>query len=186
MSSLDSAVIDELADAQALAAAWDELAVLQSLPLCAPGWMLSWWEQMAPAEGELRIIALHEGAQLIGLAPWFVQRSERGRVDLRFLGAENSDRVDVLCRAGREHEVRAAIRAAIRTMRPRPDLVAFEAAPASSQWPRLLARGDVRLLRYRNSLLPAPSVALPEGAPEAWLEGRSSNFRSQMRRRRRG
>jgi CelD/BcsL family acetyltransferase involved in cellulose biosynthesis len=185
MSSLDSAVIDELAGAQALAAAWDELAVLQSLPLCAPGWMLSWWEQMAPADGELRIVAIHDGAQLVALAPWFVQRGGQGRVDLRFLGAENSDRVDILCRAGREREVRAALRAAIRTMRPRPDLIAFEAAPASSRWPQLLARGDMRLLRYRNSLLPAPSVALPEGAPEAWLEGRSSNFRSQMRRMRR-
>jgi CelD/BcsL family acetyltransferase involved in cellulose biosynthesis len=185
MPSLDTAVIDELSDAHVLAPAWDELAVLQGLPLCAPGWMLAWWEQMAPIGGELRIVAIHDGAQLIALAPWFGQRSDRGRVDLRFLGAENSDRVDVLCRAGREREVCTALRAAIRTMRPRPDVVAFEAAPASSKWPQRLARGDLRLLRYRNSLLPAPSVALPEGAPEAWLEGRSSNFRSQMRRMRR-
>ncbi|HEY2720068.1 MAG TPA: hypothetical protein VGI52_10570, partial [Solirubrobacteraceae bacterium] len=134
MPSLDTAVIDELSDAHALAPAWDELAVLQGLPLCAPGWMLAWWEQMAPTGGVLRIVAIHDGAQLIALAPWFGQRGEAGRVDLRFLGAENSDRVDVLCRAGREREVRNALRAAIRTMRPRPDLVAFEAAPASSQW----------------------------------------------------
>ena len=180
----DVEVLDTLVAARALAPAWDELAVRQALPLCAPGWMLAWWKHMAPDAAELRIITIRDGEQLVALAPWFADRGEHARLDLRFLGAENSDRVDILCLAGREREVRGELSRAIRGLRPRPDLVAFEAVPARSQWPRLLG-SSLRLSRYRNSLLPAPSVALPAGPPEAWLAGRSSNFRSQMRRMRR-
>jgi len=110
-------------------------------------------------------------------------------VDLRFLGAEISDRVDVLCRAGREAQAAKALREAIRTIRPRADLIAFEAVPASSEWTRRLASGAGRLHldRYRNSALPAPAVTLPAGSEgfEGWMSSRSSNFRSQMRRMRR-
>src|SRR5581483_3112603 len=182
-------LIDDLAAAAELAAPWDELAQAASLPLCAPGWMLSWWRHMAPEGSELRVIAVRDGEALVALAPWFAGRGPRGRVDMRFLGAQISDRVDVLCRPGREREAAAAIRRAIAAVRPRPDLIAFEAAPASSRWTRTLASGAAgraRLTRYRNSVLPAPTVTLPgDGGFEGWMAGRSSNFRSQMRRMRR-
>jgi CelD/BcsL family acetyltransferase involved in cellulose biosynthesis len=178
-------VIDDLPAARSLAPAWDALAVGQGLPLCAPGWMLAWWQHMAPPRSVLRIVAVRDGEQLIGLAPWFAGRGPHGRVDVRFLGAEISDRVDILCAPGREQQVREELLAALARMRPRPDLIAFEAVPAASQWTRRLASNNPRLSRYRNSLLPAPAVTLPAGAPEAWLAGRSSNFRSQMRRMRR-
>jgi CelD/BcsL family acetyltransferase involved in cellulose biosynthesis len=174
-------VIDDLAAAEALAPAWDELAQGASLPLCAPGWMLSWWRHMAPAESELRIIAVRDSEHLIGLAPWFTGRGPKGRIDVRFLGAEISDRVDVLCRPGHEQEVASALRAALGELRPRPDLIAFEAVPASSHWTRLLARG-LALTTYRNSVLPAPTVTLPAGDPDAWLAGRSNHFRKRVRR----
>jgi CelD/BcsL family acetyltransferase involved in cellulose biosynthesis len=182
---LELELIEEPAAAQALAPAWDALAVAQSLPLCAPGWMLAWWRRMAPAGSGLRIAAVRDGGQLIALAPWFVDRGPAGRVDVRFLGAPNSDRVDLLCVPGREREVREQLLRALAQMRPRPDLVAFEAAPARSRWTQRLAGGNPRLSRYRNSLISAPSVTLPAGPPQAWLAGRSSNFRSQMRRMRR-
>ncbi len=182
---LDVDIIDDLEAAGSLAPAWDELAVREGLPLCAPGWMLAWWRRMAPSAGELRIVVVRDRDGVIALAPWFADRGPGARVDLRFLGAEISDRVDILCVPGREREARGELLRAIWRMRPRPDLIAFEAVPASSGWTRLLARGDLRLTRYRNSLLPAPSVTLPGGPPEAWLAGRSSNFRGQMRRMRR-
>ncbi len=183
-------VIDDLAAAGALAPAWDELARGASLPLCSPGWMLPWWRRLAPAGSEMRVVAVRDGGELLGLAPWFVHQGQRSRVDLRFLGAELSDRVDLLARAGREDEVAQALRGAILGMRPRPDLIAFEAVPAGSSWTRRLAGtagGGPRLARYRNSVLPAPAVRLPHdsAAPDAWLAGRSSNFRGQMRRMRR-
>jgi CelD/BcsL family acetyltransferase involved in cellulose biosynthesis len=91
----------------------------------------------------------------------------------------------VLCAPGAEVEAAAAVRGAIASLRPRPDLIAFEAVPASSPWTRLLASGSgrARLARYRNSTLPAPVVTFPrEGGFEAWMASRSGNFRSQMRR----
>lgn len=183
--ALEVELLDTLDSARAVAPAWDVLAVGQGLPLCAPGWMLAWWEHMAPAGAELRVLAIRERGELLALAPWFAGHGEHGRIDLRFLGAENSDRVDILCASGREREVRSALLQAIRELRPHPDLIAFEAVPASSQWSKRLAGRNMLLSRYRNSVLPAPSVALPAGPPEAWLAGRSSNFRSQMRRMRR-
>jgi CelD/BcsL family acetyltransferase involved in cellulose biosynthesis len=180
-------VIDDLTAAEALAPAWDELARAASLPLVAPGWMLSWWRHLAPAGSELRIVAVREGERLLAVAPWFAGRGPSGRIDLRFLGAEKSDRVDVLCAPGSEQQAAAALREALADLRPQPDLIAFEAVPASSPWTRRLASGAgrARLARYRNSALPAPAVTLPAGDEqgfEGWMASRSSNFRSQMRR----
>jgi CelD/BcsL family acetyltransferase involved in cellulose biosynthesis len=187
----DAEVVEDPDAAEALAPAWDELAVSCALPLCAPGWMLPWWSRLKPPDSSLRIFAVREGGELIGLAPWFMQTSQSGRRDLRFLGAEFSDRVDVLCRPGREREVASELRGAIARLRPGPDLIAFEATPAASRWTKEIAGGTAGralLARYRNSLIAAPTVTLPQGAagkPDSWLAGRSSNFRSQMRRMRR-
>jgi CelD/BcsL family acetyltransferase involved in cellulose biosynthesis len=186
MASLE--IITEPVAARELAGAWDELAVACALPLCAPGWMLSWWTHLAPAGSELRVVAVREGAELLALAPWFVQRGEDGRTDVRFLGAQISDRVDILCRAGREREAAPLLRRALAELEPQPDLIAFEAVPIASPWTRLItagALGRTRFARYRNSAYPAPAVSLPTGPPEAWLAGRSSNFRGQMGRLRR-
>jgi CelD/BcsL family acetyltransferase involved in cellulose biosynthesis len=73
-------------------------------------------------------------------------------------------------------------------MRPRPDLLAFEAVPAASQWTRRLAAGwsgRLRFARYRNSVRVTPVTYLPSIPPEDWLIGRSSHFRAQMRKLRR-
>ncbi len=185
---LSATVIDDPAGAQSLAAEWDALAVARSLPLCAPGWMLPWWQHLAPPASELRIIAVRDGAELVALAPWFVQIGAGGRTDVRFLGAELSDRVDVLCAGGREREVAGTLRRTLARLRPRPDLIAFEAVPVGSHWTRWLAggwEGRTQFGRYRNSAYPAPAVTLPAGPPEAWLSGRSRNFRGQMGRLRR-
>jgi CelD/BcsL family acetyltransferase involved in cellulose biosynthesis len=181
-------VIEDLAAAEALAPAWDELAVSCSLPLCAPGWMLAWWRHLAPAASSLCILAVRDGAQLLAITPWFVQVGDSGRVDLRFLGAEYSDRVDILCVPGHEREVTEALRDALLGLRPQPHLIAFEAVPVGSRWTRRIAggwSGHARFGRYRNSSYPAPSVTLPAGRPEEWLAARSSNFRGQMGRLRR-
>lgn len=180
-------VIEDVPSAESIASEWDALAVARSLPLCAPGWMLSWWRNLAPAQSALRIVAVREAGELVALAPWFVQRAPGGRTDVRFLGAEVSDRVDVLCADGHERDVVDALRRALLRLEPRPDLVAFEAVPIGSRWTEWLAGGweGMRLARYRNSAYTAPAVTLPDGTPEAWLAGRSRNFRGQMGRLRR-
>jgi CelD/BcsL family acetyltransferase involved in cellulose biosynthesis len=185
---LDVDIIDDLDEARALAPAWDELAVRQALPMCAPGWMLAWWRHLAPPEALLRLLAVYDDGELLALAPWFVTERDGERTDMRFLGVEYSDRVDVLCAAGREQEVAPALRHALKGLEPRPDLIAFEAVPIGSRWTRRLAggwEGRLRLGRYRTSARPAPTVALPGAQPEQWLAARSRNFRGQMGRARR-
>jgi len=178
-------LVEDLTGAEQLERAWDELALAAALPLCAPGWMLSWWRHLAPP-GELRVMAVREAGELLALAPWFAQRGGAGRLDLRFLGVEHSDRVDVLCRPGREREAAELLRRGVLGARPRADLVSFEAVPAGSRWPGLLRGGGgrLRLARYVNSVIPAPTVGLPSGeqAFAAWMASRSPNFRSQMGR----
>lgn len=181
-------IVEDLSTAEALAPTWDELAVACSLPLCAPGWMLSWWKHVAPPRTVLRILAVRDGPQLLALAPWFLHTDEDKRADMRFLGAELSDRVDILCRPGREREAAQALRRALGTATPHPDLIAFEAVSLNSPWPHLLAsglQGHMRFSRYRNSVYPAPVTMLAADTPEAWLAERSSNFRGQMGRLRR-
>jgi CelD/BcsL family acetyltransferase involved in cellulose biosynthesis len=181
-------VVEDLAGAEALAPVWDALAIACSLPLCAPGWMLAWWRHMAPPGSQLRVLIVSDENGVFALAPWFVQTNDAERVDVRFLGAEISDRVDILCRPRREREAATALQRALRAFEPRPHLVAFEAVPLHSGWTRRLAGGfcgRVRLAHYRNSARPAPYVTLPSGAPEEWLAGRSSKFRKHMRRQRR-
>lgn len=181
-------IVDDISVAEALAPEWDDLAVACSLPLCAPGWMLSWWKHMTPPRTALRILAVHDGPKLVALAPWFLHTDEDKRTDMRFLGAEISDRVDILCQPGRKREVSLALRGALGAVTPHPDLIAFEAVPLGSPWPHLLAsglQGHMRFSRFRNSAYPAPVVMLTADTPEAWLAGRSSNFRGQMGRLRR-
>jgi CelD/BcsL family acetyltransferase involved in cellulose biosynthesis len=178
-------VIDDLEAAEAFAPEWDEQAVARSIPMCSPGWMLAWWRNLAPAGAGLRILTVRRDSELVAIAPWFVQTGDAGRVDVRFLGAEVSDRVDILCLPGREREVAPVLRQALLEIRPRADLAAFEAVSIGSPWTRLLASGwpgRARLGRYRNSVIPAPTVTLPAGPPEAWLAGRSRNFRGQIGR----
>jgi CelD/BcsL family acetyltransferase involved in cellulose biosynthesis len=185
---LDVDVIDELPAAEALAPEWDELAVACALPLCAPAWGLAWWRNLAPTGTELRIHAVRDGPRLVALAPWFIHPGARGRVDLRFLGAEISDRVDILCVAGLEEEAARALTHALGARHRVPDLVAFEAVRAASVWPRRLAATSEthpRARYYLGSTRPTPVVNLPACTPAEWFAGRSRNFRSEMGRLRR-
>jgi CelD/BcsL family acetyltransferase involved in cellulose biosynthesis len=185
---LDVDVIDQLPEAQALAAEWDELAAACALPMCAPAWALAWWRNLAPPGSELCIHAVRDGSRLVALAPWFIQTGARRRVDVRFLGAEMSDRVDVLCVAGREEQAARALTDALGTLDRAVDVVAFEALEAASEWPLRLAklvRTHPRARYYRGSIRPAPVVNLPTSTPAEWFAGRSRNFRSEMGRLRR-
>ncbi|MCW3063426.1 MAG: cellulose biosynthesis (CelD)-like protein [Solirubrobacterales bacterium] len=180
-------VVSELADARALASPWDDLACALGRPMCAPGWLLLWWEDSAPSHGELAVAAVHDGPVLVGLAPWFLDRGHRGRKDLRLLGAARSDRLDVLAAPGYEDAVARALAAVVRD-RLRPDVLAFEGIPAGSDSPRRLleALGGRRAGRaFVTAVHGAPTVTLPAGEPGEWFAGRSKNFRSEMGRMRR-
>jgi CelD/BcsL family acetyltransferase involved in cellulose biosynthesis len=184
---LATEVIADPRAVEELAPAWDALAVANRQPLTAPAWQLGSWRHLPPPAASLRVVAVRDGTELVGIAPFFADAARRGRVDYRLLGAA-LPRVSPLALPGREWEVAAAIGTALAHAAPRPDVVALEAAPLASHWAVALQEGwpgRVRPLACRYFVQPSPTISLEAPSFDAWLGGKSSNFRSQMRRIRR-
>lgn len=184
---LEARLIEELPALEELRREWDELAVLAALPLMAPAWILPWLRWLAPAGAAPRVVAVYDGDELTGIAPFYVvrERSHR-RIDYRLPGIELGARLAPLARPGREWEVAAAIARALAATTPRPDLVALESVPPDSlwlaalreQWPARI-RPPVRVYHVHGS----PTVALGAGTFESWMGRRSASFRKNCRRR---
>jgi CelD/BcsL family acetyltransferase involved in cellulose biosynthesis len=167
---------------------WSALAVAAGRPFCLPGWMLAWWRHAGPPRAELRTVLVHDGSALVGVAPYFADPGPAGRTDYRLLASGTSQPIGPLAAAGRAREVAEAVAVALASARPGASLVTFEGVEAGSPWPAAIRRawpGPLRPHRYRASRLPTPVLDLAGAGFEAWLAGKSQNFRQQMRRARR-
>jgi CelD/BcsL family acetyltransferase involved in cellulose biosynthesis len=187
-SSLDAELITDLDGLQALAPAWDALAVACGRPLTTPAWMLGAWRHLPPPNAELRAVAVREGGELIALAPFYVERKGAARVDLRLLLGGMMPRIGPLALPGREWEAAAPIAAALAGAQPRADVLALESTPLASQWPAALADcwpGPLRPSTRRYFVQSAPFVSLAAGSLDGWFAGKSSHFRKRMKRLRR-
>jgi CelD/BcsL family acetyltransferase involved in cellulose biosynthesis len=167
--------------------AWEELAAANGRPQMTPAWVTSWWHHLAPSDAEPRFVVVREDKEIVAVAPFFVEAGG-GRVDYRIPNIQTCAGLSPLAVPGREEEVAAAIATVLSTeMTPRPDLVAFEGVPADSPWPDALRAGWPGRMRpplRRYTTHPSPAIAMSEDSFEAWLGGKSSNFRQQMRRAR--
>jgi hypothetical protein len=84
---LSSEVITELSELDPLEPEWDELAVANRLPLMSPACVMAWWRHLSPPSAEPRIVAVRDGDQLVGLAPFYVYlRRWGGGLGLRLPG----------------------------------------------------------------------------------------------------
>jgi len=177
-------VITELDDLRPHLEAWDALAVRCRQPYAAPAWMLSWWRHAAPAASRLAVVVVRDGQETIGIAPWHQDRLRTGLWVARLLGTGH--RVEPLAIPGREAEVARAVAGAL-TRRPAgPGALSLDRIDAGSHWPDLLAvTGPNRGRVVERALTGAPVVRLDGLTYEAWLGGRSSNFRGQRAQARR-
>jgi CelD/BcsL family acetyltransferase involved in cellulose biosynthesis len=185
---LDAELITEVDDLAALAPEWDLLAVASALPQMSPAWVLAWWRHIAPAGAVPRGVAVRDGGQLVGFAPFYVVPGGGGRVDYRLPGIEITARLAPLAAADREWEVAEAIGRALATATPRPDALLFEGVAVDAQWQAALRDrwpGALRPPLWHTHVDGSPFVSLREGSFDAWMAARSSNFRQQMRRMRR-
>ena len=101
--------IDDLAP---LATDWDRLA--GGIPFRGWDWLSTWWRHYEQCDGDrnpvrrLFTLGVFDGTgRLVGVAPWYLERSRsRGRV-VRFLGSGEvcSDYMSLLCQPGRESRV---------------------------------------------------------------------------------
>jgi CelD/BcsL family acetyltransferase involved in cellulose biosynthesis len=184
---LQAELITDPAELGSVGEAWDELAVANAQPMCSPAWLLAWWRHGAPADARARLIAVRQGEEVVGIAPFFTREQKCGRVDYRMMG-EALPRTSPLAVPGREWEVAEAVDRLLATASPRPDVIALEAAPLASHWPTALRDrwpGRMRPLVRQYLAQGSPVIYLRESSFDAWLAQRSANLRSQLRRARR-
>ncbi|HEV7937922.1 MAG TPA: GNAT family N-acetyltransferase [Solirubrobacteraceae bacterium] len=182
---MDAKLITDLDALEDLAPQWDALAIANEQPSCAPVWLLAWLKQLAPGTPGLRLVAVHDGDELIGIAPFFLDTERSGRVDYRLLGAELGSRLAPLAAASREWEVAGAVAGALAEANPRPDLIALEGVPPGSPWLIALRNqwpGRIPPLSSLYNVRGSPTVQL-RGSFADWLATRSSSFRKNHRRR---
>jgi CelD/BcsL family acetyltransferase involved in cellulose biosynthesis len=77
-------------------------------------WLYTWAECFWRSDRELFILAVSRGSELVGIAPWCIERRSSGPVTVRqieFLGAFDvaSDYLDVFAKRGKEKEVAGCI-----------------------------------------------------------------------------
>jgi CelD/BcsL family acetyltransferase involved in cellulose biosynthesis len=182
-------LITELSDLTALETEWDALALANGMAMMSPACVMGWWRHLAPPTARPRVVAVFEASRLIGLAPFYLNLARPGgRLELRLPGIELAARLSPLATPGREWEVAGAVAGALARSAPRPHMIALESLPLASPWaPALRAQwpGAARPLRSRYQVHACPSVSLRAESFQAWLDGRSANFRGQMRRMRR-
>lgn len=168
---------------------WDALAAINRAPAMSFEHVAAWWRHLAPDTAIGRIVTLQAQGELVGVAPFYTVPGRRhARVDCRLPGIELITRLSPLAAPGHERSLAAAASRLLHSSSPRADLIAFEGMPVDSSWPSLLRDswpGSPRPLLYRYLVHHVPTVSLDATSFEDWLAGKSSNFRSQMRRMRR-
>jgi CelD/BcsL family acetyltransferase involved in cellulose biosynthesis len=178
---LTSRLYESPDDLGALRAVWDELAVDAQRPFSAPAWALAWWENLRPADAQLRLVAVHDGDSLAGVVPLF----SRGRTYQPVGGGMAP--VEPLARAGLERQVAEAAVATFAEATPPPATFALERHGSSPDWAELLGEAWINgrgAWRWTKSETPVPRVDLGEGF-EDWMKSQSSSFRREMKRKRR-
>jgi CelD/BcsL family acetyltransferase involved in cellulose biosynthesis len=186
--TLAGAILETTDEVERYVRAWDRLAVESRLPYCSPGWLLPWWQHVAPKDAVLRVVVALDGDELVGIAPFYARRWIGGVGRYGLLGTDNlSSRVEPLARAGAVEQAASTFAHTLAEARPAPGSIRFEGLPADSPWPRLLAGawpGAGRPFIHVEVAVPAPVVNL-EGDFESWMDSKSANFRQQMRSSRR-
>jgi CelD/BcsL family acetyltransferase involved in cellulose biosynthesis len=164
---------------------WSRLADAVGAARSAPAWLLAWWHHARPSGAELRVAVVRDGHEVVAVAPYFVHRRGRRRVEYRPLGPGFADPVGVVAEPGTGREAGPLIAAALAATGPRPDVVTFEGIDARSPWPEALRRAwpaAVRPTRYVTAWHPVPWITLDAPDFDAWLNRRSSSFRGEMRK----
>jgi CelD/BcsL family acetyltransferase involved in cellulose biosynthesis len=185
----ESELICELARLEELTSEWDALAMNNAAPESAPAWMLGWWRHVAPPGAELRVVAVRDRDELIGIAPLYVDLGEPGpRRCYRLLASDFSGSVTPLALPDRAWEVAQAVAHELTQAEPPVGTLRMGALPGASLWVTALRErwpARVRPLALRMEIQEVPTASLHQKSFDAWLQSRNSRFRNNFRRRRR-
>ena len=188
--------LDELA---ALRDEWNELAA--DIPFCRWDWLEAWWRVYSPLLGlvELAVVTVRDADQrLVGLAPWYVDRtrSRGGRIQSMGAGEVCSEYVTVLARDGEADNVGRLLAEWLLSAHRRP--ASPEKSPASPhdippRWTALALSGigpkdrAVRALVDRLSAERYLTIMRPGvrcwriGLPSSWTAFRSRLSKSHRK-----
>jgi CelD/BcsL family acetyltransferase involved in cellulose biosynthesis len=182
----EARILTSLAELAPLIAAWDELAHRSGRPYAAPQWMLAWWRHVPRGPRRLRVVAVHEGGELIGLAPFWARPLPGGLARYRLLARRSAHRAEPLAAAGRASDVARAVAGALAGASPRPGVIDLEGVSQDPPWAALLAEHwpGRRPAIEETERATAPVLDL-EGSFDAWFSERRSKDRSDATRRRR-
>jgi len=165
-----------------LAPGWDALAVACRRPRSAPVWTLAWFRHALAPGAKIRTVIVRDGDAVVGTAPFSVSRTGFGFYRYALAAAVLSG-VEVLCWPGREEEIGRSIGAALAASDPTPDLVGLGWMRTESPLPRAILQGwpKPRPDFVDEHPFPAPRVLWANSDFDAWLAGRSKNFRKSFR-----
>lgn len=180
-------LIDTLAGAERIEEEWDALAVSRARPFCSPAWMLAWWRHAARVGSMLRIIAVREGSELVGISPFYADGHD-GLIRYRLLGSEASSQVEPLSRPGAERIVAGMVARVLSGATPGPDVLSLKGVRVDSSWPVLMKEawsGRVAPSVHRSPSMRCPTLGLRGRTYADWLAAIDPHFRRELRRRRR-
>jgi CelD/BcsL family acetyltransferase involved in cellulose biosynthesis len=176
-------LIVEEARLEELAGAWDALAVANAEPASGPAWMLGWWRHVAPSGSQLRVVAVHDHDELIGIFPLCTEPAEPHRY--RLLAHDFGCCVTPLAMPGRAWETAELTGRVLATAEPRPCAIELAPMPAVSPWVMALRErwpGYMRPIVYRTELYTVPTISLHGRSFDAWVQGCRPHFRANLRR----
>lgn len=169
---------------------WDHLAVACRRPGSRAHLLIAWWRHLAPRDALTRVVLVREGERLIGLAPFLISRAPFGIFRAGLFGTPSMpQRLGILSRPEDAERVAAAVASALAASHPRPAVIDLDRIDAADPVTPFLARRWPAALgaRLHQPLtVSAPVLSLGADGFEAWLAGKSRNFRKELRRTRRG
>jgi CelD/BcsL family acetyltransferase involved in cellulose biosynthesis len=177
-----SELVTDEARLEELAPAWDELAVALGRSFCAPAWASAWWRHARPRDAELRVVTVHEGDELVGIAPFYVARGPAGSDLYRLLAAPASARVEPLARPGFERPLAEAVGRELAAADQGAGILRLEGIPAASPWPHLLLEEwpGRRPALVDEHQAPAPTLTIGGRSFDEYLGERGRHFRKRM------
>lgn len=146
-------------------------------------WQSAWWEAYQP--GEIWALAVRDGEQLVGLAPWFVRPEGGGRRVVRAIGCVDvTDYLEIIACHGVERAVFEALAAFIAAHDNDFDDIRLcnvpEASPTAQIAPEVFEEHGLEVEVTFQDV--CPIIALPNSF-EAFLAGLDKKDRHELRRK---
>jgi CelD/BcsL family acetyltransferase involved in cellulose biosynthesis/SAM-dependent methyltransferase len=165
--ALDVGVVSDIAGLETLEAAWWDLfdASAEATPFQSPAWLIAWWRAFHP--GDLRTIVVRDGDRLVGLAPFYIERTTSGG-RLLAMGIGTSDYLDVLVAPDCSGQALAAIGAAVEALPgwqewELTDMAPFAAGRGLPALSGCTAEESLTAARHVLALTDDPAALLPTG-----------------------